>query len=103
MNEELENVLNSESPKNQDGKTVGMESESSVVGIIFTVLAWLNLIVGVFLMIAEFTKDYNYERDFTHTFALLGSSLFLFAIAGCLKLLAKISFRVGCIMKAVEK
>ncbi len=99
MNEELENVLNSDTPKNQNGQTVEMESESSVVGVIFAVLAWLNLIVGVFHALA----DIRYFERLEITCYLIGSSLFLFAVASCLKFLAKISSRMGRIMRAVEK
>ena len=101
MNEELENVLNSDAPQNQNGQTVEMESESSVVGVIFTVLAWLNMMVGVFQLIVE--KNESYDPDYTFGFTLIGSSLFLFAVASCLKFLAKISSRIGRIMRAVEK
>ncbi len=100
MNEELENVLYSSPPKNQGENTIVVEPELSVVGIIFNVLAWLNLIVGVILLIGEST---NFNQDYTFGFALIGSSLFLFAVASCLKFLAKISSRMGRIMRAVEK
>lgn len=100
MNEELENVLNSDTPQNQNGQTVEIESESSVVGVIFTVLAWLNLIVGVISLVGE---SANFTPDYTLGFTLIGSSLFLFAVASCLKFLAKISSRIGRIMRAVEK
>jgi hypothetical protein len=101
MNEELENVLNSNTPQNQNGETAEIESESSVVGVIFTVLAWLNFIVGLMLMIVEANE--SYYDSYAPAFALLGSSLFLFAVASCLKFLAKISSRMGRIMKALEK
>jgi len=100
MNEELENVLDSNAPQNQNGETAKIESESSVVGAIFTWLAWINLIVGVISLIDEANSIYT---DYTFGFALLGSSLFLFAVAGCLNFLAKISFRMGRIMRALEK
>lgn len=100
MNEELENVLNSDTPQNQNGQTVEIESESSAVGVIFTVLAWLNLIVGVISLVGE---SANFTPDYTLGFTLIGSSLFLFAVASCLKFLAKISSRIGRIMRAVEK
>ena len=65
MNEELENVLNSNTPQNQNGEAMEIESESSVVGVIFIVLAWLNLIVGVFQLIAEKSESdasrYSFE------------------------------------------
>ena len=102
MNEELENVLNSNTPQNQNGGVLEIESESSAVGVIFTVLAWLNLIVGIFQMIVEANKYYS-DPDYTLGFTLIGSSLFLFAVASCLKFLAKISSRMGRIMRAVEK
>ena len=100
MSEELESLFDSQTPKNQGEKTLEIESESSVVGVIFTVLAWLNLIVGVISLFGEST---NYTPDYTFGFALIGSSLFLFAVASCLKFLAKISSRMGRIMRALEK
>lgn len=100
MNEELEDVLNSDAPQNQNGQTVEIESESSAVGVIFTVLAWLNLIVGVISLVGE---SANFTPDYTLGFTLIGSSLFLFAVASCLKFLAKISSRIGRIMRALEK
>lgn len=100
MNEELEDVFNSDAPQNQNGQTVEIESESSAVGVIFTVLAWLNLIVGVISLVGE---SANFIPDYTLGFTLIGSSLFLFAVASCLKFLAKISSRMGRIMRAVEK
>ena len=103
MNEELENMLNSDASQNQNGENVGIESESSIVGIIFAVLAWLNLVVGLLLMITEKDKTFSSDRDYTLGFTLLGSSLFLFAVASCLKFLAKISSRLGRIMGALEK
>lgn len=103
MNEELENVLNSDTPQNQNGQTVEIESESSVVGIIFTVLAWLNMLIGIVLLCVELSKNYSFDRDYSLAISVLGSSLFLFAVASCLNFLAKISFRMGCIMRAVEK
>jgi len=99
MNEELENVLYSSPPKNQGENTIVVEPELSVVGIIFAVLAWLNLIVGVFHALA----DIHYFERLEITCYLIGSSLFLFAVASCLKFLAKISSRMGRIMRAVEK
>lgn len=101
MNEEIKNILNGDAAKNQGGKNVDMDKESSVVGGIFTVLAWLNLIFGIANLIIEANKYYN--RDYALGFTLLGSSLFLFAVASCLKFLAKISSRMGRIMKALEK
>ena len=103
MSEELENVLNSDASQNQNGGNVEIESESSIVGIVFAVLAWLNLIVGVLLMLTEKAETFVSDRDYTLGFTLLGSSLFLFAVASCLKFLAKISARLGRILGALEK
>jgi hypothetical protein len=101
MNEELENVLNSDTPKNQGENNVEIESESSVVGVIFTVIAWLNMVAGLFLLMVE--KIESYDQDYTFGLTLIGSSLFLNAVASCLQYLAKISSRMGRIMKALEK
>ena len=104
MNEELKNVLNGDAPENQNGQTVELESESSVVGIIFTVLAWLNLVVGVILiMVEKYGSYYDRYDSYAPAFTFVGSSLFLFAVASCLKFLAKISFRMGRIIRALEK
>ena len=111
MNEELENVLNSDTPKNQGENNVEIESESSLVGDIFTFLACLNILIGMMLMIVEssnYSSDTDYsiassDTDYSIALSVLGSSLFLFAVASCLKFLAKISSRMGRIMKALEK
>lgn len=103
MNEELKNVLNGDTPENQNGQTVEVELESSVVGEIFTFLACLNILIGIVLIIVEAQKFYDSDKDFTTAISVLGSSLFLFAVASCLKFLAKISSRMGRIMRALEK
>ena len=105
MNQELENLLNSDTQKNQNGQTVDMEPESSVLGIIFTVVASLNLIVGVLQILIQ-GSGHSWYPDMAYYslgFTLIGSSLFLFAVASCLKFLAKISSRLGRIMRALEK
>jgi hypothetical protein len=105
MNEELEKLLDDQAPKNQGENTVELESDSSVVGVIFTVLAWLNLIVGVLQILLQ-GSGHSWYPDMAYYalgFTLIGSSLFLFAVASCLKFLAKISSRIGLIMRALEK
>ena len=98
MNEELEKLLDSNAPQNQNGEAMEMESESSVVGVVFAVLAWLNLIAGLLHAVKN-----GFSCDFEITCYLIGSSLFLFAVASCLNFLAKISLRMGRIMRAMEK
>ena len=104
MNKELENVLNSDTPKNQNGQNVEIESESSGVGVILSVLAWLNLGVGIILiMLQKYGSYYDRQDSYAPAFTFVGSSLLLFAVASCLNYLAKISSRMGRIMKALEK
>ena len=102
MNEELENVLNSNTPQNQNGGVLEVESESSAVAAIFTILALFNILAGIILIIME-SERYSSDRDYSLAISVLGSSLFLFAVANCLNLLAKISSRMGRIMRALEK
>jgi hypothetical protein len=93
MNEEIANMLNSDTPKNQDGNTVEAESESSVIGIIFNMLGGLSYLIAVAQFIEEHTEV---------GFYMIGAGLSCSAIGAVLGYLARISSRLQRISKSKD-